>query len=748
MHILLHYCRLVAAFALLNLLPHNLIAQQTSERSITAVRLSAEDAKKIRVDGALDETVWKTATIATDFRQREPRENEAATENTEVKVLFSESMLYIGVVAKDRNPEKIISRILQRDKVMEGHGFTGFPQFAGDDAVAILLDPFHDHRNAIVFATNPNGAEFEAIITDEGREFNIDWRAVWEVRTMRLPDGWSAEFAIPFRTLRYPATISDKPWGFNVYRVIRRKNEEVLWSGWSKNAGGFERVSKAGHLYGMSNLPRPGLNMEVKPFVLTGGSKDFSKSNASKGLGRLDAGLDVKWEVRPGLSLDMTLNTDFAQVEVDDEQVNLTRFELFLPEKRDFFLENAGIFDFGIKNSFEAPPFLMFFSRRIGIADDELVPVIGGARLTGRVGKQTVGLMNVVTEAAGDEPLTNFAIARVKRDVGGSNYVGVMAADRRNTDGSNTGLGLDATLWLSDAVNFQSFIAGTSTTDKSDPNTEDSRLDDVVWRMNLDVTKKKWGLTLQHLMVGDDAEAGMGFISRTGIRRSDLFFRVSPRPKFSGLRVIDIFNGGQHISDLDGNMLDWSTGPFVSMDWESGENLFFYYSAGETVIDESFEIADRVNVDEAQYDIRAFGISASTSRNRPIVFGLSRTTQDIFGGKMTNAGATLTAAAGSHLKLTAGWQHNAVDLPNGAFDADIGSLRLTYAFTTKLVANLLLQYNSLDNNISANFRLNFIHRPGSDLFLVLNENRGAPDTTIWSRQLRDMILKVTWLYRL
>ncbi|NIM50896.1 MAG: hydrolase, partial [Gemmatimonadales bacterium] len=327
--------------------------------SVEAVRLSTvSESASIRVDGSLDEDAWRRAPVATDLRQQEPREGAPATERTEIRLLYDESTLYVGVVAHDTRPDAVIARILQRDRVMQA-GFDGRPEFAGDDAVAILLDPFHDHRNAVVFATNPNGAEFDALITDEGREFNIDWRGVWRVAAHRTPEGWSAEFAIPFRTLRFPSG-GEGTWGLNVYRIIRRKNEEVLWSAWSRANEGFARVSRAGHLQGLAELPRSGLNLELKPYGLTGATQESEEPSGIDTEPRFEAGIDVKYEVRPGLLLDLTANTDFAQVEVDDEQVNLTRFSLFFPEKRDFFLENAGIFEFGTRGFFEPPPFLLF----------------------------------------------------------------------------------------------------------------------------------------------------------------------------------------------------------------------------------------------------------------------------------------------------------------------------------------------------------------------------------------------------
>ncbi len=720
-------------------------AGQGSEQStIAAVRVPPESVG-IRVDGSLDEPVWRSAPAATGLRQREPDAGAPASERTEVRVAYDGSNLYVAIRAFDDDPGAVIARILQRDKVMEPEQFTLLPRFAGDDAVAILLDPFHDHRNAFIFATNPNGAEFEALLTDEGREFNIDWRGVWTVATGADRDGWTAEFAIPFRTLRYPNAEGEQQWGFNVYRVIRRKNEEVLWNSWTRETGGFHRVSQAGHLQGLVDLPRAGVNLEVKPYLLTGFTQEQKP-------GRLDTdptvepGVDVKYEVSPGLLLVVTLNTDFAQVEVDDAQVNLTRFDLFFPEKREFFLENAGIFEFGWKGFFEPPPYLLFFSRSIGIDPDSgAVPVIGGVRLSGRAGKQTVGLINVVTDAAFGAPATNFAVARAKRDVAGSGYVGGMVVDRRSRDESNTGGGLDFSYWYRGAVNVQGFVAYTST--------DGSGGDDLAYRLGVDYTGDRFGFSAGYLFVGPETTADAGFVTRTDIRRTDLLGRFTPRPSVLGLRKIDIFGLGQLIARGDGVMQDWQAGYSVGPEWETGDGVSLFFIRGFTRLDESFELREdddpavEVTVPEGDYDLWQTGMFGSTSRNRVVVLSTQLLLQGIYDGHLHSLSGTITASPGSKLSLSASYTRNLVSVPDGSFNADIASVRIGYSFSTRLLANALMQYNGLDRELSANLRLNFIHRPGSDLFVVFNEQRGSDDS-LWDIDNRTAVVKVTYLARL
>ncbi len=705
-----------------------------------ALRLNTDSPQKIVVDGLLTEKVWQQAQPASGFRQREPLAGEAATERTEVRILYNDEMLYVGVLAMDSEPDKVIARILQRDKLMFKN-FDGTPLFAGDDAVAILFDPFHDQKNGVVFATNPNGAEFDALLTDEGSEFNIDWRAVWEVSAKRIPEGWSAEFAIPFRSLRYPDGDNNAPWGFNVYRTIRRKNEEVLWTSWSRDNAGFKRVSRAGHIHGMTNLPRSRVNLEVKPFALTGLVREMNDNDILESGHKLSSGFDAKWEVRPGLMLDLTYNTDFAQVEADDEQVNLTRFSLFFPEKRDFFLENAGIFDFGSRSIGEAPPFQLFFSRRIGISEDGEIPVIGGARLTGRVGKQTVGFLNIVTEETLDEPVANFAVARIKRDIGRNNYIGAMVTDKRSDLAANTGLGLDASFWLSNALNVQGFFVRTQT------DTSGTGIGDQAFRVGLSYQTDRFGIRAQHYTIGPDVRAEMGFVTREDIRRTGGFSRLSFRPGRFGVRVVNLFFGGNYFTDLRGEVQDWDVGPGFIMDWNSGESLGAFFSRSFTRLDEAFDPDDDITVPVGDYDYGQIFWFGGSSNNRPWQLDLSGTYQGYFGGTLLSVNTGLNLAFNSRLATGVQYSHNHVEVPAGMFNADVSSLRLSYSFSTRLFANALLQYNSLSNTLSANVRLNYIHRPGSDLFIVFNEE-DISEQGNWVLENRGMVAKLTWLKRL
>jgi hypothetical protein len=705
--------------------------------SLPALRLPEGAEEEIRLDGVLDEAAWERARPISDFRQREPMVGEDGTERTEVRAIFGETTLFIGIRAFEEHPDQIVSRILQRDRVMEaGMGDQG-PQFTSDDAVAILFDPFQDRRNGIVFATNPNGAEFDALLTDEGREFNVDWRGVWEVRSARTEDGWSAEFAIPFRTIRYPANGGDGVWGFNVYRIIRHKNEQVLWRSWSRDNEGFQRVSKAGALTGMEDLPQGSANWEAKPYVLGGVSSELNDEGELPTTGEGKIGLDLKGELRPGLVLDLTLNTDFAQVEVDDEQVNLTRFDLFFPEKRDFFLENAGIFEFGLRDFMSPPPFLLFFSRRIGFSDDGPIPIVGGARMTGRVGSQTLGFLNVVTRAEGEVPGENHSVARFKRDVGDSGYIGLMATDRRGSDGWNTTAGVDAQFRPTSKITVDAFAASTWT--------EGDGGDDVAYRAAFDYTADRIGVRASHYTIGDEANAELGFITRTDIRHTEGTFRFTLRPNALGIRKVDVYNNGSYASRVDGALQDWEVGPFIGTEFNTSDDFTFFYRVAETVVDEAFELADSIPVATGTYDQTRVGWWFRSSNARRVYLTQNTTWQEFYGGQRLSLDNSLTLAPSPTVSVTAGYRWDDVDLPEGDFVADVISGRVNVALSTRFNTNLTVQYNRFADTVLANLRVNFIHRPGSDLFLVYTEEWGdGGDLDLASR---GLALKGTYLIR-
>src|SRR5215216_4341258 len=391
-------------------------AEVSTVRRIKAIRTAEE----IRIDGMLNEAAWGQAVPASDFRQEDPNEGAPATEKTEVRVLYDDKYFYVGIWAFDAESDKVNARELTRDA-----------SFSNDDKIEILLDTYHVRRNAYRFAVNPLCTQQDALITDEGRDVNLSWDAPWLSAGRKDKEGYTVEIAIPLTTLRFNE--GAPVWGFNVARIIRRKNEENLWTSWQRSFG-LERVSQAGELTGVEDIHRRRL-VEFKPYV-TGGWKRgvplIGREGFDTGI-HGTAGLEVaKIGITPSLTAELTVNPDFGQVEVDQQIINLSRFSAFFPEKRDFFLENAGIFLFGREGSNQ-----LFFTRRIGLTGrGEPVPIDYGAKITGKTGKYNVGFLQVQTRQLGDQktlfgvPRQQFTIARVKRDILGRSSIGAIFVNR------------------------------------------------------------------------------------------------------------------------------------------------------------------------------------------------------------------------------------------------------------------------------------------------------------------------------
>lgn len=717
------------------------LAAQTDRRdgtgSATSLRaLRIEGRSQLRLDGALDEPAWQTADRINGFLQSEPLEGEPATEDTEVRVLYDGEYLYIGVRALDSEPDRIVGRRLERDSPL---GIARFGPSGGDDAVEIILDTFHDRRNAYYFATNPQGVLVDGLITDESYSPDLNWDAVWDVRARITPEGWSAEFQIPLRSIRFSARDGEQTWGFNVQRTVVRKNELSLWTAWSRENEGLTRVSRAGDLTGLESLPG-GLDLYVKPYVLGEAGRDYVGEPDGNVALDGDFGLDAKLGLPSGLVVDLTINTDFAQVEADDEQIDLTRFRLFFPEKREFFLENAGIFQFGTEGfGHWAPDILLFFSRRIGLAEGQTVPILGGGRVTGRAGRQTIGFLNVVTgeEEGLGAPLTNFAVGRVKRDIGQRSYVGAIVTSRLEEGGvSNLSGGVDWNLWFTSQLVLEGFYARSS----------DSRPggDDSSWRATLDYTGDWLGWRAEHLEIGPEMSPGIGFVRRHDIAKTSGSLRFTPRPPIDGLRKIDIRNELEYVATAEARAAQdrrWELS--VSPQLDSGDEARLSVEYQFQRLDTIFDLAPDIVVPAGDYEDWNVSGSLSTSRARPVSGEINGGGGGFWDGNRWFVGGEL-AFDSPHFGFELGYEHNDVDVPDGAFKTELVRGRLKLAANTRLFGNALIQYNSQTRAFSANLRINWIHRPGSDLFIVFNERREVYGSS-WNPESRAFIVKLTYL---
>ncbi|HUF88686.1 MAG TPA: DUF5916 domain-containing protein [Gemmatimonadota bacterium] len=704
-----------AAALLATAAPESATAQQTGPPPAVGATRVAEPP---RIDGRLDEDAWGRAEIATGLRQREPLEGEPATEETEVRVLYTESALFLGVTLRDREPDGIVARTYDRD------GLARFGIFGGldgvpDDAFAFVLDTYHDRRNAYLFMTNPLGNLTDALIENEGAGVNVDWDGVWDVATGRTAEGWTAEIEIPFWTLKF---VGEDPgtWGFNFARVVKRRTEEALWSSWGRDNGGLFKIARAGELRGLTGLER-GADIQLKPYALGQGRRADRVEMVDEGW-ELKGGGDLKWAFDENWTVDLTANTDFAQVEADVEQINLTRFSLFFPEKREFFLENAGIFTFGSPGFGGPPPLLLFFSRRIGISPQGEVQLLGGARLTGRSGPWSVGLLDVVTAEDAGQPRTNWSVARVRRNVGRRSQWGAIATARSPTDGeTEAAFGADFGWRPTNELEISGYAAGNEAATGA--------REQYAGRLAFDYTGDFWGWLVQSEVIGVGMQPPTGFVLRPGTVRTFGTLRERPRPG-GPFRTITFRENVEWVTDTDGETLDRAFQLQVGAALESGDDLSVQIERRSERLVEPFALREHIVFPAAEYWSTGWSVRGSTSRKRSIRAEASYGESGFFSGDRRVIGLAAGWSPDPHVSLELGWERNLIDAPPGDLTTDLGLLRVGYALSTRLGVNALVQYNSESDEVSSNVRLHWIWAPGSDLFVVLDTRRadfGEPD---------------------
>ena len=710
------------------------------DRKLPAVRAAGP----ITIDGTLNEPDWRRAPVASGFIQNDPHEGEPASEETEVRVLYDADKLYVGVFAHDREPEGIITSEVTKD----------FNRLLGDD-FEIVLDTFHDQRNGYMFAINARGAKWDAQMINEGREINANWDALWDVKARITETGWYAEIAIPFRTLRF-SSADEQTWGINFQRRIRRRNEDSFWAPLPRIYD-LQRVSMAGTLERLQGV-RPGNDLRIKPYVL--GSS--GKSNLVKIGTDFNGGFDVKYGVRSGLTWDFTIKTDFSQVEADEQQVNLTRFNLFFPEKRDFFLENSGIFQFGLNtrgvggagavpaggglggrqnNTQDA---ILFFSRRIGLSDDnEAIPILGGTRLTGRVGDYSIGAFNIQQRSTKASAATNFAALRLRRNVLSNSDVGILVLNK-DVDGprDNRLIGADANFRFFENLNVFAFTAKTLSPAAVSPGSGR----DVMGRAGFSYRDVAWEFSLTYLQIGERVNDEMGFLPRTGI--SKIHWTMGPyfRPKLMSkwLREshphFEIQNVTRIGGALDSRFIDYH----VPLLFQDGGFVEFGLNPTAENLAVPFVINARrgIAIPAGRYDYNEWFALWRTNPSAPLSVNGRWSVGDFYDGYKQTYQLGGTARLGGQFNASLNWSRNQIDLPAGQYTTDLITARIGYGFSTMAFANALVQYNTDAREWSSNLRFNIIHHPLSDFFLVFNERRDSDTGGLLDRAL---VAKMTYM---
>jgi len=694
-------------------------------------------AEGLTVDGRLDEEVYLRVPPASGFIQQLPREAEPATEQTDIWVFFDDQNVYVSARNWDTQPDRMIANEMRRDHRNINRGET----------LTVVLDTFHDGRNGFLFETNPLGALRDGLFTNESNT-NTDWNTVWDVKTSRFDQGWLIEMVIPFKSLRYTQG-RDQVWGINFRRVVQWKNEVSYLTPMpaSYSFGAISRVSSAATLVGIE-APSGSRNIELKPFAISSVATNLNAEPLISNDLSVDVGFDAKYGITQGLIADFTVNTDFAQVEDDEEQVNLTRFSLFFPEKREFFLEGQGIFAFGGASTGgfrQGLTPIMFFSRRIGLGDEGAVPIRAGARVTGRAGRYTVGLLDI-QQGANDvstTPPTNFSVVRLRRDILRRSTIGVLATNRSvalETPGSNQLVGVDAELAFYQNVRMVTYYAQTRTAGLSDG--ESSYLGLFEYRGD------RYGVNYEHLAVGENFNPEVGFYSRRNFRRNFANLRFSPRTATSTrVRRYRSEVSFDYITNSDGRLETREASADFGIEMHNGDNFGAQYTRQYEFLEEEFEIADDIILQVDGYSFHEASVSYRLGPQRRVTGDLSFNRGSFFNGDRTQLSydgiIEVTPAISIEPRVSLNW----VDLVQGSFTTTLVRTRATVAFSARMFVGALVQYNSSNAALSANIRLRWEYQPGSDLFVVYSEGRDTSLSGFPTVENRGFIVKLTRLLR-
>jgi hypothetical protein len=669
------------------------LQESASERPLLRV---LQTSAPPQIDGRLDEAAWAAAEPSDAFVQVDPREGEPPTERTEIRALYDADNLYLGIRCFDSEPSKIIGTQMKRDAFLET-----------DDRVVVVIDTFEDRRNGFFFGMNPTGAKLDALITGNGRDIDEAWDAIWEGRSSIDGEGWAVEMAIPFKSLSFAPNITS--WGFNVQRVIKRRLESDRWASPRRNVRVWQ-MSEAGTLSGLAGIHQ-GIGLDIVPFFAARWVKEPDDEDL---LGQ--PGFDAFYRLSPSFGAALTVNTDFAETEVDQRRINLTRFPLFFPEKRDFFLQDAGIFQFADLESDLIP----FFSRRIGLTDSgEEVPISVGGKLTGRAGDYNVGILDVQTRAADDFDPANLFVTRVSKNVGEQSSIGgIFTNGDPNGRDSNSVFGLDAnfgtTSFLGDR-NLSSSIWGLASSG------EESSSDDHAFGASLVYPNDVWSMGLTWKEIQADFHPALGFVPRTGIR--DYAGEIEYQPVINkSIRWLEFGVQTEVITDLDDHV-ESAQAPvqFLGIVWDSGDEVRLQAIPSYESLDEPFEIEDGVTIAADDYDWLRWRVEAESALKRPVSGFLGVEDGGFYDGNRTDFEAGLSWRPSRYFNCDLSYEQSQVDLPSGAFVTHLGSLRLDAAFSPDLTWSNFLQFDNETDTVGWNSRLQWIRHPGEELNLVFNE---------------------------
>jgi hypothetical protein len=707
--------------------------------TVRAVRIETP----LRIDGALDEDLYRRVAPMTGFIQIEPDDGAVASERTELWLAFDKDNVYVSFKVWDSQMDRLVATEMRRD-----NGII----WSGNDNIVFVFDTFNDKRSALSFTVNALGGRSDGQVVNE-KQFNPDWNPVWDLKTGRFESGWTMEAAIPFKSMRYqPGTT--QTWGFNASRVKRSKNEISMLSPAPRAQGaqGVEQTAYAARLLGIE-APAQHVSIDLKPYMTSSLNSDMNANPRVSNRGRAAVGFDAKYAVTRNLAADVTVNTDFAQVEADQQQVNLTRFSLFFPEKREFFLENQGTFSFGgvavgSLNAGQSDAPILFYSRRIGLNAGREVPIDAGGRLTGRAGRYSVGAINIQSadEEQSGAVATNFTVARVKRDILSRSSIGAIVTNRSVSAagaGRSLAYGLDGSFIFFKNLQINTYWARTENEDALR-----STGNQTSYRAQLDYNGDRYGLQVERLGIGDSFNPEVGFVKRLDMFRNFALARFSPRPgSRSAIRKYVYQASVDYIENGSGSLETRAiTGEFA-LDFKNADRIGVLYTDAFEFLPVPLRIGS-LTLPVGSYAFQTVRFNYNMGQQRTVSANLSVDVGSFYDGHKTTLSVARGRVPATHqLSFEPTYSYNDVRLSVGQFTAHLAGSRVTYTMTPLMFVSALLQYNSGTNSVSTNARLRWEYRPGSELFVVYNEERNTLTPRFPALNNRSFIVKFNRLFR-
>ena len=670
-------------------------AQKSNPWKARAFRIDSS----ITIDGVLNEIAWQKAAHISNFTEQEPHEGAKPTEKTEVAFLYDENNLYVGVWCWDSMPQEIRASKMNRDS-----------RWWTDDNFELIISPFNDNRNGYLFITNPNGMLTDVLVTDGGKATNLSWNGIWDVATTINNNGWFAEFVIPFSTLKFPDK-SDQIWGLNMERNIRSRHEQDVWQGWSRNTE-LEQISNGGELIGIKNISAE-KQFEFYPFVSGGISKSSGEDLQKKG----KVGADITYSVSPTMKLNVTLNTDFSQIESDQHRINLSRFSLFYPEKRKFFLEGKNVFEVNLSRETR-----VFYSRRIGIKNGEEIPIYGGVRLLGKTGNTHIGILTMQTAAKDTIPTANYTVLRVKQNVLERSFIGAIVTGKNSSLDNNYVYGMDGNYMTSNFLGNHNLVVNgifTQSFTKGEANSDNSS-----YSLFVDFPNDLIDWSAHVVSVGENYSPKIGYVRRKNIVMYSGHFVYSPRPEMWGIKRLNFkpldFDYYETKNTHEMESLNMEFRP-LGFETDGGEGFEFNIIRSFDRLDESYTIFGDNEIAAGRYWGTRYELQAHSYFGNPFFIMAQVNWGDFYSGSSLSpyvgAGWSITKS----FSLNGNWHRNIIAINNSKLTTDEVGGSVSYSFNPKLFSNIYAQWNNEENLVVLNYRVNWIPKIGSNVYFVINQ---------------------------